>query len=568
MILRKNWSIRWKLTMVAMGTTAIALLLTVAGMATFEFIMLRQDLREEQKMLAKIIGENCTAAITFNRADDASSIISSLAADPDVRATAIYDGDGNLLAKYLALGEDPASLPRRAGNPGYTVSTRFLESFQSIMLDGKQVGTMFIRNDWSDLRGRLMRFAWVSPIMILLAGGMGFVLLRRLQRCISEPIESLARTAQRVAKENNYTLRAEKFSEDEAGVLTDGFNEMLEGIQKRDLQIHEHLVEVQSSRDLLEVRVAERTADLQKLNSELQGEMVRRREAEAKREQMQANLVEASRKAGMADVATGVLHNVGNVLNSVNVSAQILHDVTKASRVGTLAKTADLLEQNKGNLAAFLTSDERGKSFPLFLSMLSKAMCEERDRVLKELEGLASSIGHIREIVTMQQSLARVAGVMMEVSVGELIEDALKINQAGLNRHQVKVIRDYDAEARFITDRHKVLQMLINLISNAKYAVDHRPENREIRIGHQAAAETVKISVSDNGVGIDAKDLNRIFSYGFTTKKNGHGFGLHSAALAAKEMGGSIEVHSEGLGKGATFTITLPLKQEMAQHAA
>ena len=568
MILRKNWSIRWKLTAVAMGTTAIALLLTIAGMALFEFIMLRQDLRDEQKMLADLIGENCTAAITFNRADDANSILSSLTANASVRATAIYDGEGNLLAKYLAPGEKPESLAAHAGKQGYRVTAQAMESFHPIMLDGKQIGTMFIRSDWNDLRERLLRFAWATPIIVVLAGGVGLLLLRRLQRCISDPIVSLARISRRVLEENNYTLRAEKYSDDEAGVLTDRFNAMLAGIQERDAQIREHLQEVQSSRDLLEARVAERTSDLKKVNSELQGEMERRQEAETKREQMQANLVEASRKAGMADVATGVLHNVGNVLNSVNVSAQILHDVTKASRVGTLMKTAELLEQNKGNLATFLTSDERGKSFPLFLSMLAKAMVEERDRVLKELEGLGSSIGHIREIVTMQQSLARVAGVMMEVGVGELIEDALKINQAGLNRHLVKVVRDFDPETRFITDRHKVLQMLINLVSNAKYAVDARNENREIRIKLETTPTKLRIMVIDNGVGIDPQNLNRIFGYGFTTKKNGHGFGLHSAALAAKEMGGGIEVHSEGLGKGATFTITLPRNQEVAQHAA
>jgi len=169
----------------------------------------------------------------------------------------------------------------------------------------------------------------------------------------------------------------------------------------------------------------------------------------------------------------------------------------------------------------------------------------------------------------MQQSLARVAGVMTDVEVGELLEDALKINQAGLNRHHVKVVRDFDPKILFTTDRHKVLQILINLISNAKYAVDGAPDGkREIVLRVRTQDETICIEVIDNGVGIDPQNLTRIFSYGFTTKKDGHGFGLHSAALAAKELGGRIEVRSEGLGKGATFALTLPVKKEVAAHAS
>jgi two-component system NtrC family sensor kinase len=157
--------------------------------------------------------------------------------------------------------------------------------------------------------------------------------------------------------------------------------------------------------------------------------------------------------------------------------------------------------------------------------------------------------------------------VMTEVPLGELIEDALKINQAGLTRHQVTLMRDYDPSIVFTTDRHRVLQILINLISNAKYAVDGNVGKKDIVIRAKTQGSDVQISVVDTGIGIEPENLTRIFSYGFTTKKNGHGFGLHSAALAAKELGGSIEVNSEGKGKGATFTLTLPIRKEALSHA-
>jgi C4-dicarboxylate-specific signal transduction histidine kinase len=280
---------------------------------------------------------------------------------------------------------------------------------------------------------------------------------------------------------------------------------------------------------------------------------------------MQANLVEASRRAGMADVATGVLHNVGNVLNSVNVSTQLVHDAVKASRVAVFAKAAGLLQEHAGDLPAFLTGDERGRTLPGFLCKLSGALTEEHAALLKEMDGLASNIAHIREIVAMQQSLARVSGVETRMTLGELVEDAIKINRAGLTRHLVTIERDFDPAMEIVADRHKLLQILINLISNAKYAVNGSAEPvRQVTLRATTGERQLRIAVIDNGVGIDGPQMARIFGFGYTTKKNGHGFGLHSCALAAKELGGALEAYSAGLGQGATFTLTIPLPKEAA----
>jgi two-component system NtrC family sensor kinase len=170
-------------------------------------------------------------------------------------------------------------------------------------------------------------------------------------------------------------------------------------------------------------------------------------------------------------------------------------------------------------------------------------------------------IEHIKEIVAMQQSYAKVSGVCEDLAPAGLVEDALRMNAAAFDRHHIEVTREFaDGTPPVRVDRHKVLQILINLLRNAKYAMEAQSGQAKrlvVRVG-MAAPDRVGITVSDNGVGIDPDHLTRIFSHGFTTKKDGHGFGLHSGANAAKEMGGALIAHSDGPGKGAEFTLELP----------
>jgi signal transduction histidine kinase len=286
----------------------------------------------------------------------------------------------------------------------------------------------------------------------------------------------------------------------------------------------------------------------------------KRKQTEAELEESHKHLLEMSRMAGMADVAAGVLHNVGNVLNSVNVSTQLVYNAVKSSRVSTFFKVADMLRQHAADLPAFLTEDERGKTVPDFLAKLAEALNSERTSLLKELDALASNISHLCEVVTMQRSLTSFTGIRTTVTLGELIDDAIKINGASLQRHHVEVIHDFNPAILLTTDCHKVLQILINLVSNAKDAVvDAACPAKKITLhAHLPDPNTLQIAVIDNGVGIEPENKTCIFSLGFTTKKNGHGFGLHSSAMAAAELGGALKAHSDGPGKGATFLLTLP----------
>lgn len=276
---------------------------------------------------------------------------------------------------------------------------------------------------------------------------------------------------------------------------------------------------------------------------------------------MHQQMLTLSRHAGMAEVATSVLHNVGNVLNSVNVSNNLIREKLRESEVTTLVKLGGLFKQHEANLATFLTADAKGKLIPKFLIQLAEQLEAEQTFLRQEQDLLARNVEHIKEIVAMQQSYAQVSGFIEQVPIANLMEDALRINLAGLSRHGVTIVRDYAEVPPAWVDKHKVLQIFVNLVHNAKYALDETGRtDKQLTIGiHQNGGERLKITVSDNGVGIPAENLTRIFSHGFTTRKNGHGFGLHSGANAAREMGGHLSVQSEGVGKGATFTLDLPL---------
>jgi signal transduction histidine kinase len=279
----------------------------------------------------------------------------------------------------------------------------------------------------------------------------------------------------------------------------------------------------------------------------------------------QAKLVEASHKAGMAEVATGVLHNVGNVLNSVNVSTAILSGRVKESKAGNLSKVAAMLREHESGLGDFVTSDPQGRQIPAYLGRLAEHLAQEQSFFLNELALLEKNIEHINTIVAMQQDYAKVAGYAETVQATDLVEDALRLNSAALGRHHIEVRREYAPNLPPLNlDKHKALQVLVNLIHNAKYACS-QPDLSERRLTLRVAngEGRLRISVIDTGVGIPRENLTRIFSMGFTTRRNGHGFGLHSGALAARELGGSLMAESDGPGRGATFTLELPVSKAL-----
>lgn len=292
--------------------------------------------------------------------------------------------------------------------------------------------------------------------------------------------------------------------------------------------------------------------------------------AEAERAELNRKIAEAQRHAGMAEVATGVLHNVGNVLNSVNVSASLVREQLAASKLQNLQKATALLRAHRADLGPYLTQHPQGQHLPEFLDKTTDHLASEHRRWQSELESLTTHIDHIKEIVARQQDYAKHAGVIEPHSPQELVEDALRLSETAPGRQPIRVTRQYQPTPRVAVDKHKALQILINLIRNAQQASEPNPRDEQaltLSITRQTA-DQVAIAVADTGVGIAEENLTRIFAHGFTTKKGGHGFGLHSAANAAREMGGQLTAHSAGPGHGATFTLGLPVAKNTTSDPA
>lgn len=325
--------------------------------------------------------------------------------------------------------------------------------------------------------------------------------------------------------------------------------------------------------DVLELkdgRIFERYSQPHRIGPDIAGrvwcfrDITERKQAEAKLADTHQQLLASSRQAGMAEVATGVLHNVGNVLNSLNVSSAIIATSVRQSRTDSLAGLAALLREHAADLAGFLAHDPKGRRLPELVTALAGHFGEERKRLLLEIKSLQKSIDHIRDIVSMQQAYATVGTNLEQFEAAALLDDALHMNSATLARHEVQLVREYRPVPPVLVDKGKVIQILINLIRNARHACDEghqadgTPKVITVRID-PGDTGFVRLSVHDNGIGISADRLPQIFRHGYTTKAAGHGFGLHTSALAARELKGRLTVHSDGPGLGATFVLSLPV---------
>ncbi|WPB78516.1 ATP-binding protein [Archangium violaceum] len=352
-----------------------------------------------------------------------------------------------------------------------------------------------------------------------------------LRRHVTRPLLAFTQAAERVAA-GDFHVELDTSREDELGQLARAIRSMADKVQHREealRQANEHL----------EQRVEERTRELQDVHD---------------------RLVLTARRAGMAEIATNVLHNVGNVLNSVYTAAQLARERMGKMRLEQVGRVAGMLQEHQADVGTFLTQDEHGRHVTPFLSKLGENLLSDRKELLTLLEDVGRFTEHIGDIVKVQQNYARPPRMHEPVHLEELLEDALRINTAGLNRQGARVERHLTALPPVLTDKHKLLMILVNLISNATHALERAaPGERRLLVTlERGPGDYVRIEVRDTGVGISQEMLVRIFQYGFTTREEGHGFGLHSSALAAQELGGSLKVRSEGPGRGATFTLEIP----------
>jgi len=485
--------------------------------------MVEEHLRDKAVATARELTGSLDVALA---ADDRALLERDLAetlADPDFHYVEVRDAHGN---EIVAHGTHSAGVTM-SGEPRIAhADAGLVRAWMPITLEGTNFGSVEVVLDASrvaDLQ------TWTRTVGVMSLGVWLLVFLYSLgfARSFVAPIRAMKQFAQRVAQGE--------------------FGEQLVTSAPGEL--------------------GELKAHLNTMTAELQSREQERALAAARAEEMQRELLSVTRMAGMAEVATSVLHNVGNVLNSLNVSVSLVNDQLKGSKVASLTRTVELFDKHPGGLAAFLGTD-KGKLVPGFLTTVSQRLVEENATARRELDSVVRNVEHIKTIVATQQAYTQVSGVREPVVAGELLDDALRMVESSFAKHGVEIVRDYGEVPILVTDRHKVLQILVNIVTNARHAIrDGANEHPRLTASIRPTEHGIAIAVSDTGIGIPPENIPKVFRHGFTTKRDGHGFGLHSCGNAVRELGGSIAVASAGSGLGATFTVELPLELPEKIHA-
>ena len=332
-------------------------------------------------------------------------------------------------------------------------------------------------------------------------------------------------------------------------------------LEEANVALSSAVKELEGSR----AQIMNQNVELEHTNQSLVVEIAERKKAESEREVLHRRLQDASRQIGMAEVAASVLHNVGNVLNSVNVSVGMIHKTLERTPVGKFGRIGQMVQDHANDLSAYLAQDEKGKQIPSYIIKLAEQVNTNFTGINKELDALDSNIEHIRRIITAQQGLAKPQVLLEPIQLTDVIEQALAINRDSLEKGGIAVVREFAELPATMCDRHQVLQIMVNLINNGIHvmkAMPGRSHRLTVTIGyHPASRERAQIQVRDTGIGVKPENFKRLFTQGFTTREGGQGLGLHSSFLAAKLLGGTLSAASEGEGQGATFTLDLPLAQ-------
>jgi signal transduction histidine kinase len=354
--------------------------------------------------------------------------------------------------------------------------------------------------------------------------------MRRQASAITQPLKMLTESADTIAK-GDYTTPIAIHSDDEVGALAGSFEIMRATIKRYTTN--------------LEQMVAERTAQLKAAQKEL---------------------VEKAHKAGMADIATGTLHNVGNILNSVKTSSQMIDDIIRQTQLESYTKANDLLRQNMDSIEEFILSNPKGKKLLQYYLKLEETLIQENTQIAVHVKRLNNKVDTIAEVIAAQQNFAGASSLTEEYSLSDVVDDALAMQTNTLEANAIKVVKKFNPVSKVMVQKAKLIHIIINLLNNAKDAMADIPaDRRTLVITIDSDNRAVFIRMRDAGVGIPPENLRKIFSHGYSTKKYGHGFGLHSSANYMTEMHGEMWAESAGLGKGALFVVKFYIA-DVAQH--
>lgn len=300
----------------------------------------------------------------------------------------------------------------------------------------------------------------------------------------------------------------------------------------------------------------ESTNELAAINQRLQQEVEERRKTQQELVEVQAKLIATARQAGKAEIATNVVHNIGNVLNSVNVGSEELKRQLDSMPLKYLRRMTEMVAEHQ----ALLDGHEKMKLLPSVMEKLTTNLEQQHQTCGDELSKLQSHIEHIANIVKLQQESAGYKAILETVDLAAMLDSALSINFDCQQQIETIIVKQYGSPIACKTDKHKLLQILVNLISNAKHAIAHvPPDEQHIELSLDVTHDMAEFRVKDNGEGIADEDIEKIFGHGYSNRPDGHGFGLHASALNANQLGGRLQAQSSGRGQGAEFTLTIPL---------
>lgn len=271
------------------------------------------------------------------------------------------------------------------------------------------------------------------------------------------------------------------------------------------------------------------------------------------------HLIDAARQAGMAEVAGSVLHSMGNVLNSLNISSEILQQKINSMSTTKISKLADLLNKNNGKEGNYFTETESGRDIVKYISLIAKETEIEKLNLLQEVQSMSTHINHLKNTVSLQQTISKPTIVITRVFISKIITDILSIYKTQIENNAITVSYEHDGDHSLMNDQYQIERILQNLIHNAIESLKSSEiSDKSLVVSCQLGKDkSIIIQVIDNGLGISPNRINKIFNFKSTTKKGGHGFGLHYSALEAKRLGGELTAASKGLGQGATFTLKL-----------
>lgn len=495
---------------------------------------IRERLDDTLQSTARILAANSSVALAFRDSRAAADTLSTIRFDSQILSATLYDRDGR---RFAAQGEPvgPATRPTGAPPPH--------TSLVEVLYEGEYFGTLYVVTDHeSELRRTSAAWGLAFLAAFALATVLGVGLASRFQEAVATPLSELARTAREVTTLKDYSLRAQEAGPSEVVELARAFNTMLQEAGLRDAALARQL-------------------------AALDEEVRRRKLAQETLRQNTREMLRLSRSAGMAEVATGVLHNIGNALNSINVSTELLATQIGRRAESDLGVLRTFFESPPPRAAAVYECHPDGVELRRVAVGLIEHLATGLERARFELNSLRAGVGHLKDVVARQQSLARSTRSDETFDALDALKEAVLLYRpSGVSVERLPPVDIGVADGVIPlvhADRGAVVQILVNLLANARDAIlAARVSEPRIRVVLGPVTEArLPIAVEDNGVGIEPEQLVSIFEFGFTTKEGGHGFGLHNSANIARALGGSLLVRSDGPGRGAVFTLSLPVAQ-------